>query len=115
MRDNGKLITEMRAQVKYLPSYFRYFGGLADKVEGAVIPIDKKDTFNYTLREPLGVCVAITAWNSPLLLAVNKLAPGLAAGNTFVIKPSEFTSASTIEFARLFVRRQLSCLVALTH
>jgi len=101
-RDNGKLISEMRAQVGYLPQYFRYFGGLADKIEGAVLPIDKADTFNYTTHEPLGVCVAITAWNSPLLLAVNKLAPGLAAGNTFVLKPSEFTSASALELAALF-------------
>ncbi|MFG1392285.1 aldehyde dehydrogenase [Xanthobacter agilis] len=102
VRDNGKLINEMRAQVRYLPQYFRYFGGLADKIEGAVLPIDKADTFNYTSHEPLGVCVAITAWNSPLLLAVNKLAPGLAAGNTFVLKPSEFTSASSLELGRLF-------------
>ena len=101
VRDNGKLITEMRTQTSYLPQYFRYFGGLADKIEGSVLPIDKADTFNYTRHEPLGVCVAITAWNSPLLLAVNKLAPGLAAGNTFVLKPSEFTSASSIELAKL--------------
>lgn len=101
VRDNGKLIAEMRAQVGYIPEYFRYFGGLADKIEGAVLPIDKAETFNYTLHEPLGVCVAITAWNSPLLLAVNKLAPGLAAGNTFVLKPSEFTSASAVALARL--------------
>ena len=101
VRDNGKLFAEMRAQVGYLPQYFRYFGGLADKIEGAVMPIDKADAFNYTRHEPLGVCVAITAWNSPLLLAVNKLAPGLAAGNTFVLKPSEFTSASAIELAKL--------------
>ncbi|GAC1340387.1 MAG: aldehyde dehydrogenase [Acetobacteraceae bacterium] len=100
--DNGKLINEIGAQVRYLPQYFRYFGGLADKVEGAVLPIDKADTFNFTRHEPLGVCVAITAWNSPLLLAVNKLAPGLAAGNTFVLKPSEYTSASALELAKLF-------------
>ncbi|MFG1421632.1 aldehyde dehydrogenase [Roseixanthobacter liquoris] len=100
--DNGKLINEISAQVRYLPQYFRYFGGLADKVQGAVLPIDKADTFNFTRHEPLGVVVAITAWNSPLLLAVNKLAPGLAAGNTFVLKPSEFTSASALELAKLF-------------
>ena len=100
--DNGKLVNEITAQVRYLPQYFRYFGGLADKVEGAVLPIDKAETFNFTRHEPLGVCVAITAWNSPLLLAVNKLAPGLAAGNTFVLKPSEYTSASTLELAKLF-------------
>ncbi len=100
--DNGKLINEITAQVKYLPQYFRYFGGLADKIQGAVLPIDKADTFNFTKHEPLGVCVAITAWNSPLLLAVNKLAPGLAAGNTFVVKPSEYTSASALELSALF-------------
>ena len=100
--DNGKLINEISAQVRYLPEYFYYFGGLADKIEGAVLPIDKANTFTFTRHEPLGVCVAITAWNSPLLLAVNKLAPGLAAGNTFVLKPSEYTSASALELARIF-------------
>ncbi|MBG0511023.1 aldehyde dehydrogenase [Agrobacterium sp. MOPV5] len=99
--DNGKLINEMLAQVKYVPEWFYYFAGFADKLEGKVIPIDKADTFNFTRREPLGVCVAITAWNSPLLLAAYKLAPGLAAGNTFVLKPSEFTSASAIELAKI--------------
>ena len=99
--DNGKLINEMIGQVRYIPQWYHYFGGLADKVQGAVIPIDKPDTFNFTRREPLGVCVAITAWNSPLLLAAYKLAPGLAAGNTIVLKPSEFTSASALEFAKL--------------
>jgi (Z)-2-((N-methylformamido)methylene)-5-hydroxybutyrolactone dehydrogenase len=99
--DNGKLISEMLGQVRYLPQWCYYFGGLADKLEGAVIPIDKPDTFNFTRHEPLGVCVAITPWNSPLLLATWKLAPGLAAGNTFVLKPSEFTSASALEFAEL--------------
>ena len=58
------------------------FGGLADKVEGRVIPIDKPGVFNYTREEPLGVVAAITPWNSPLLLAAWKLAPALAAGNT---------------------------------
>ena len=101
VRDNGKLYSEMLAQTSYLPQYFRYFGGLADKIEGAVLPIDKAETFNFTQHEPLGVCAAITAWNSPLLLAVNKLAPGLAAGNSFILKPSEFTSASSLELAAL--------------
>lgn len=101
VRDNGKLITEMTGQVSYVPQWFYYYGGLADKIQGAVIPIDKANTFNFTRHEPLGVCVAITAWNSPLLLAAYKLAPGLAAGNTFVLKPSEFTSASALELGRL--------------
>ena len=101
VRDNGKLITEMTGQVSYVPQWFYYYAGLADKIQGAVIPIDKAHTFNFTRHEPLGVCVAITAWNSPLLLAAYKLAPGLAAGNTFVLKPSEFTSASALELGKL--------------
>ena len=99
--DNGKLIAEMRAQLNYVPQWYYYFSGLADKVEGAVIPLDKKGYFNFTRHEPLGVVVAITPWNSPLLLTAWKLAPALAAGNTVVIKPSEFTSVSTLEFVKL--------------
>lgn len=99
--DNGKLIAEMGAQTKYLAEWYRYFGGLADKVEGAVLPSDKEGIFNFTRYEPLGVIGMITAWNSPLLLLAWKLAPALAAGNTAVIKPSEFTSVSSIEFMRL--------------
>ena len=99
--DNGKLIAEMQGQLNYVPQWYYYFGGLADKVQGAVIPLDKKGYFNFTRHEPLGVVAAITAWNSPLLLLAWKLAPALAAGCTVVAKPSEFTSASTLEFARL--------------
>jgi (Z)-2-((N-methylformamido)methylene)-5-hydroxybutyrolactone dehydrogenase len=106
-RDNGKLITEMRAQLRYLPQWFHYFGGLADKLEGRVIPIDKPGVFNFTREEPLGVVAAITPWNSPLLLAAWKLAPALAAGNTAVWKPSEFSSVSALEFGRLFERAGL--------
>ncbi|MFV0473681.1 MAG: aldehyde dehydrogenase [Pikeienuella sp.] len=102
VRDNGKLLAEMRAQTGYLAEWYRYFGGLADKIEGAVIPSDKAGIFNFTRHEPLGVIAMITPWNSPLLLLAWKLAPALAAGNTCVIKPSEFTSASTVEFGRLF-------------
>jgi aldehyde dehydrogenase (NAD+) len=101
-QDNGKLITEMRAQLRYVPQWFYYFGGLADKLEGRVIPIDKPGVFNFTRQEPLGVVAAITPWNSPLLLATWKLAPALAAGNTVVWKPSEFSSVSALEFGRLF-------------
>jgi aldehyde dehydrogenase (NAD+) len=103
VRDNGKLISEMLAQTKYLPEWYYYYGGLADKIQGATIPVDKPDTFNYTLKEPVGVCAIITPWNSPLLLVGWKLAPALAAGCTVVIKPSEFTSASLLEFMKLVV------------
>src|SRR5262245_12401344 len=100
--DNGKLLAEMRTQLNYLPQWFHYFGGLADKIEGRVIPIDKPGVFNFTREEPLGVIVAITPWNSPLLLAGWKLAPALAAGNTVVWKPSEHSSVSAFAFGELF-------------
>jgi acyl-CoA reductase-like NAD-dependent aldehyde dehydrogenase len=103
-RDNGKLISEMTAQVRYIPERYRYFGGLADKIEGAVLPIDKAGMFAYTRREPVGAVAAIAPWNSPLLLLTWKLAPLLAAGNTVVIKPSEHASASTLAFVELFSR-----------
>lgn len=101
VRDNGKLIAEMQAQLNYVPNWYYYFGGLADKIQGSVIPLDKKGYFNFTRSEPIGVVVAITAWNSPLMLLAWKLAPALAAGCTVVVKPSEFTSASTLEFIKL--------------
>lgn len=101
-RDNGKLIAEMGAQLRYIPEWYRYFGGLADKIEGAVLPIDKAGMFAFTRREALGVVAAIVPWNSPLLLLTWKLAPLLAAGNTVVIKPSEHASASTLAFVELF-------------
>ena len=101
-RDNGKLASEVVAQVRYMADYFRYYAGLADKVQSQVIPSDKKGVFAYTRYEAKGVVAIITPWNSPLTLTSWKLAPALAAGCTAVVKPSEFTSASMIEFARLF-------------
>ena len=101
VRDNGKLYAEMSGQTAYMAGWFHYFAGLADKIEGAVLPLDKPGYVNYTRYEPLGVVVAIVPWNSPLLLAAWKLAPALAAGNTVVIKPSEYTSASALEFMEL--------------
>ena len=101
-RDNGKLAVEVTTQVRYVAEYFYYYAGLADKVQGEVIPTDKKGVFTYTKHEPKGVVAIITPWNSPLALTTWKLAPALAAGCTVVVKPSEFTSASMIELARLF-------------
>lgn len=101
VQDNGKLISEMAGQLKYTPQWYYYYGGMADKIEGAVIPTDKA-AFNYTRHEPLGVCAAITPWNSPVLLFGLKVAPALAAGNTLVVKPSEHTSASTLALMKLF-------------
>ncbi|QEC48420.1 aldehyde dehydrogenase [Baekduia soli] len=102
-RDNGKLLREMKAQALALGRWYRFFGGLADKVDGTVPPMDFPTIMGYTVREPVGVVAAIAPWNSPLLLATWKLAPALAAGNTVVAKPSEYTSASLVELVELFV------------
>ena len=98
---NGKLYKEMLAQLRVIPEWLYYFGGLADKIEGRVIPLDRTSVLNYTLREPLGVVGIIIPWNSPVLLTMYSLAPALAAGNTVVLKPSEHASASVLEALRL--------------
>jgi aldehyde dehydrogenase (NAD+) len=101
VRDNGKLYREMIGQLQGLGAWYQYYAGHADKIEGRVIPTDKPNYFVYTRREPVGVVGAITPWNSPLLLMTFKLAPGLAAGCTFVVKPSEHSPASTLAFAQV--------------
>ncbi|HRO29789.1 aldehyde dehydrogenase [Citricoccus sp.] len=99
--DNGKLLREMRGQLRSLPEYLYYYAGLADKVQGSQIPTTSPAMINFTQREPLGVVGAITPWNSPLTLTVSKLSPALAAGNTLVIKPSEYTSRTILRLAEL--------------
>lgn len=101
VRDSGKLYREMIGQLQYLPQWYYYFSGLADKLEGRTIPSDKPNYFVYTRREPVGVVAAITPWNSPLLLLTFKLAAALAAGCVMVVKPSEHSPASTLAFAEL--------------
>ncbi len=100
-RDNGKILAEMHGQLKYLPEHWYYFAGLADKIEGAVLPVDKPDMLAMTYRGPVGVVVALRAWNSPLMFFTIKCAPALAAGCSVVLKPSEFASASSLELAAL--------------
>ncbi|MAZ84490.1 MAG: carnitine dehydratase [Hoeflea sp.] len=102
-RDNGKLKSEVMGQVRYVAKYFYYYGGLADKIQGVVVPNDKPKVFNYVKYEPMGVVASITPWNSSLLLTAWKAGPALAAGNTMVCKPSEFTPASLLDLAALFV------------
>ena len=99
--DNGKLLREMKGQLKGVPEYLYYYGGLADKIQGSQIPANSLDIINFTQREPLGVVGAITPWNSPLTLTISKLAPALAAGNTLVIKPSEYTSGTIVRLTEL--------------
>jgi aldehyde dehydrogenase (NAD+) len=101
VRENGKTISEMRTQMKNTALWYRYYAGLADKLEGRVLPFDRANHLDYVVLSPLGVIVAIIPWNSPLRLLSWKIAPALAAGNTVVIKPSEFTSASTLLFMEL--------------
>ncbi|MBB4933528.1 aldehyde dehydrogenase (NAD+) [Lipingzhangella halophila] len=100
-QDNGKLLREMRGQLATLPDYYHYYAGLADKIHGDVVPTSDRTVLNYTSREPLGVVGAITPWNSPMTLTSSKLAPALCAGNTVVVKPSEYTSATLLRLGEL--------------
>jgi acyl-CoA reductase-like NAD-dependent aldehyde dehydrogenase len=100
-RDNGKLLAEMRGQLKGIAECWHYYAGLADKIQGDTIPVEKPDLLAFTTREPIGVVAALTAWNSPLGFVAQKCAPALAAGCAVVVKPSEFASVSTLEFAAL--------------
>lgn len=99
--DVGRRRKEALGVVDHLASYYEYYAGLADKVEGSVTPFDKPGFLHYTVHEPMGVVVCIVPWNGPLLLASMKIAPALAAGCTVVVKPSEFASASILHLAEL--------------
>ena len=99
--DTGKIFRETKTQANYIAEYYDYFAGLADKVEGTVVPIDKPDMQVITTRIPIGVVAAIIPWNSQMLLTAVKLAPALAMGNTVVIKASEVAPVTLLEFAKL--------------
>ncbi|MFA3920909.1 aldehyde dehydrogenase [Ruegeria hyattellae] len=101
-RDTGKIIRETSAQIAYVAEYFRYYAGLADKIEGAHLPIDKPDMEVWLRREPIGVVAAVVPWNSQLFLSAVKIGPALAAGCTVVLKASEDGPAPMLEFARIF-------------
>ncbi len=100
-RDTGKIIRETSAQIAYVAEYYRYYAGLADKIEGATLAIDKADMDVWTRREPVGVVAAVVPWNSQLFLSAVKIGPALAAGCTLVVKASEDGPAPMLEFARL--------------
>lgn len=99
--DNGKIIRETQAQMVFAARQYRFYAGYADKLWGQQLPLDNRDVFDYVVRQPLGVVALITAWNSPMGLLANKLAPALAAGCCVVVKPSEHASVTTLEFCRL--------------
>ena len=100
-KDTGKLLKETRFQAKYIAEFFHFYAGCADKISGDTLPIDKSDLFVYTRREPVGVVAAVVPWNSQLFLSAVKIGPALAAGNTIVLKASEYASAAMLEFGKL--------------
>jgi (Z)-2-((N-methylformamido)methylene)-5-hydroxybutyrolactone dehydrogenase len=99
--ENGKLASEMRPGMGAVAGDCRFFAGLAEIHGGTTVPSTRAGFSTFTLREPMGVVLAITPWNTPLGLLGWKLFPALAAGNTVVIKPSEVTPSSTIMLAAL--------------
>ncbi|MFP5071988.1 aldehyde dehydrogenase family protein [Pseudonocardia nantongensis] len=99
--DNGKLLRETTGQARFAARNYRFFAGYADKLYGRTIPLDAPEILDYTIAEPVGVAALVTAWNSPMQLLANKLAPALAAGCTVVVKPSEHASATTLRMAEL--------------
>jgi acyl-CoA reductase-like NAD-dependent aldehyde dehydrogenase len=99
--DTGHPIRDSRRlDVPRTANTFRYFGGMADKHEGSVVPVDP-GFLNYVLREPLGVVGQIVPWNFPLMFTSWKMGPALAAGNTVVLKPAELTPLSSLRIAEL--------------
>ena len=99
--DSGKLLAETQMQTGYVGDYYRYYAGLADKIQGATLPIDKPDMHVYTTREPIGVVAAVVPWNAQMFLTATKLGPALAAGCTVILKASEISPCAMLEFARL--------------
>ena len=98
--DNGTPLSASRDRVEYVAETFRYYAGWPTKILGTTNPTDGS-RFIYMLREPMGVCALINAWNVPLPMAAMKIAPALACGNTMVLKPAEQTPLSTLRLAEL--------------
>ncbi len=101
--ENGKLLRETAGSAAMSARMFRYYAGLADKLEGRSVPMDSDRYLDYTVREPVGIVGLILPWNAPLLLLCNKLAPALATGNCAVLKPSEYATVVIVRFAELLL------------
>ncbi|CAL9505190.1 Betaine aldehyde dehydrogenase [Streptomyces sp. enrichment culture] len=111
--DTGKTIEEGRVDVDDVTAAFRYFADQAVGTSGGrVVDAGSPDVHSVVVHEPVGVCALITPWNYPLLQASWKIAPALAAGNTFVVKPSEITPLSTVHLIRLLAEAGLPAGVA---
>ena len=100
VNNNGKPRREAEFDVDDAANCFEYYAGLASKIQGATMPVPP-GSFSYTVKEPVGVCGQIVPWNYPLLMAVWKLAPALAAGNCVILKTSEITPLSALYLATL--------------
>ena len=99
--DTGKRFVESQYDVADVVSVFRHYGRVAAEDAGRVVDTGNPDVVSRIVHEPIGVCGLITPWNYPLLQVSWKVAPCLAAGNTFVLKPSELTPHSAIHLMRL--------------
>ncbi|MFJ9345773.1 aldehyde dehydrogenase family protein [Streptomyces sp. NPDC101237] len=112
-RDAGKTVEEGRVDIDCVADAFRYFADLvAAEGAGRVVDAGSPDIHSVVVHEPVGVCALITPWNYPLLQASWKIAPALAAGNTFVIKPSEITPLTTVALIALLAEAGLPAGVA---
>lgn len=99
-REMGKLLAEARVEVAKSADFFEYYGGLGRAPRGELLAHERSDVHAYTVHEPLGVVLAITPWNDPLLTPARKLAPALLAGNSVVLKPASNTPVVALELAR---------------
>jgi len=95
VQNNGKAITQAKAELTQAIEDFEFFAGGATKIMGQTIPVPGT-FFNYTVREPIGVCAQIVPWNYPIMMAAWKLAPALAAGNTVILKPASATPLTAL-------------------
>ncbi|MFD6285756.1 aldehyde dehydrogenase family protein [Streptomyces sp. NPDC060205] len=112
-RDAGKTLEEGRVDIDCVADAFRYFADLVvGEGGGRVVDAGSDDIHSVVVHEPVGVCAMITPWNYPLLQASWKVAPALAAGNTFVLKPSEITPLTTVALIELLVEAGLPAGVA---
>jgi aldehyde dehydrogenase (NAD+) len=106
-QDVGKPLSDARTNIYIAGSILGYFAGAADKLHGATLPSRSADNTGFTLREPLGVCAMVIAWNVPAILMMADAAPALAAGNTVVLKPSEYAPMSPLALTALSVEAGL--------
>ena len=100
-REQGKTLSESLNEVRLTAAVFRYYAGLAPAISGRKVELQDPSEFGMTLKQPIGVTVAIAPWNSPVILLAVKLAPALAAGNTIVAKPASTTPLADLAMCEI--------------